>query len=264
MARWYLVNQIGLQCCKIIKAYSNILQHGKVIIWNNNLYFGNSSNVPQPISVDLSSYATQSWVSSNYATKSHTHSDYATKNNPTLTGTIHLNSTDIRMGANNSSSNVKVKFGDGEYIYLHEDSDDHLTFYSKKGIDFTSQSNSGTFTVNGQTLGGGVTSSTLTSYYGDLRVESGTYSGNGTTSTSSHKIYLSNYPLLVSVFTSSVVRAHGLIYPCGILTSNGDLGISADTGCYCGATSFAVTDELDKSGRTYKWVALCSSTRTAP
>ncbi len=103
----------------------------------------------------MSSYATQNWVTSNYATKSHTHSDYATKNNPTLTGTIHLNSADIRMGTNNSSSNVKVKFGDGEYIYLHEDSDDHLTIYSKKGIDFTSLNNTGNFTFNGNAIGGG-------------------------------------------------------------------------------------------------------------
>ncbi len=103
----------------------------------------------------MSSYATQSWVSSNYAAKSHSHSDYATKNNPTLTGTIHLNSTDIRLGASSSSSNVKVKFGDGEYIYMHEDSDDHLTFYSKKGIDFTSLSNSATFSFNGTAIGGG-------------------------------------------------------------------------------------------------------------
>jgi len=71
-----------------------------------------------------------------------------------LTGTIHLNSTDIRLGANSSSSNVKVKFGDGEYIYINEDVDDHLVFYSKKGIDFTSQSNSGTFTFNGNAIGG--------------------------------------------------------------------------------------------------------------
>ncbi len=57
------------------------------------------------------------------------------------------------MGAASSSSNVKVKFGDGEYIYFHEDADDHLTIYSKKGIDFTSQSNTGTFTVNGTEIG---------------------------------------------------------------------------------------------------------------
>ena len=31
---------------------------GKIIIWNNTLYFGNTSNVPTPISVDLSNYVT--------------------------------------------------------------------------------------------------------------------------------------------------------------------------------------------------------------
>ncbi len=103
------------------------------MIWENKLYYGNSSNQPTSISVDLSAYAT--------------------KDSPTFTGTIHLNSANIRLGAASSSSNVKIKIGDGDYIYLHEDQDDHLTIYSKKGIDFTSLNNSGTFTVNGNAIG---------------------------------------------------------------------------------------------------------------
>lgn len=39
-----------------------MLQYGKIILFNNQLYYGNSSNVPTKVSVDLSQYATQSWV----------------------------------------------------------------------------------------------------------------------------------------------------------------------------------------------------------
>ena len=40
-----------------------MLQFGKIILFNNQLYYGNSFNTPTKVSVDLSSYATQSWVS---------------------------------------------------------------------------------------------------------------------------------------------------------------------------------------------------------
>ena len=43
-------------------ALPDTLQYGKIILFNNQLYYGNSSNVPTKVSVDLSQYATQSWV----------------------------------------------------------------------------------------------------------------------------------------------------------------------------------------------------------
>ncbi len=151
--------------------YSNILQHGKVIIWNNNLYFGNSSNTPQSISVDLSSYATTSYVSNNYAAKSHSHSDYAPKNNPTLTGTIHLNSSTIRLGANSSNSLCKICIGDGDYIHLYEYEDDKLEI---KGSTINMATSN--FLVNGTALGGSntqVVSGTVSGSASDITVNVG-------------------------------------------------------------------------------------------
>lgn len=129
-------------------AFSNILQYGKLIIYNNQLYFGNSSNQPTAITVDLSSYATTNYVSTNYATKNHTHSDYAPKANPTFTGNIHLNSSTIRFGANSSNSLCKINIGDGDYIHFYEYEDDKLEI---KGSTINMATSN--FLVNGTALG---------------------------------------------------------------------------------------------------------------
>ncbi len=222
-------------------ASSNTLQSGKIIIWQNKLYYGNSSNKPITVSIDLSSYATQSWVSSNYAAKSHSHSDYATKNNPTLTGTIHLNSTDIRLGANSSSSNVKVKFGDGEYIYMHEDTDDHLTFYSKKGIDFTSLSNSATFSFNGTAIGGGS---------GKAVTGSTSYTGSNKT------VNIGFEPNFVIFCTNSSYCRIGIITPGGSHAMNGTTWKYDTMNSYTYSSGFYFrTEVVSGSSQTMYYVA---------
>ncbi len=131
-----------------ISSLSKSLQHGKLIVWNNTLYFGNSSNVPQAITVNLSSYATTAWVNNNFSTTSHTHSTYAPINNPTLTGNIHLNSTNIHLGPESTSSLATIKIGDGERIYLKETQDDHLEIYASGSLNLKSSS----VKVNGTVL----------------------------------------------------------------------------------------------------------------
>lgn len=84
---------------------------------------------------------------------------------PLSGGTI---SGDLRLG---SISGSKLNFGDGNYVYLYEDVDDHLSIYSKKGIDINTSSSSFGLTI-GSSSGSvpvtiyGTTSAGLTIYGG--------------------------------------------------------------------------------------------------
>lgn len=42
---------------------------------------------------------------------------------------------------NNNNYGMKLNFGDGDYVYLHEDTDDHLTIYGRSGITLNSSNN---------------------------------------------------------------------------------------------------------------------------
>lgn len=74
------------------------------------------------------------------AKASHTH-DYLPLSGGTITGNLRLK------GSGNYGN--KLNFGDGEYVYLHEATNDKLTIYSKSGIDFTASSTSQPFNVKG-------------------------------------------------------------------------------------------------------------------
>ncbi|MCI8964646.1 MAG: tail fiber domain-containing protein, partial [Eubacterium sp.] len=42
--------------------------------------------------------------------------------------------TNLRLKSKSSNYGSKLNFGDGDYVYFHEDSDDHLKIYAKNGI----------------------------------------------------------------------------------------------------------------------------------
>lgn len=46
-------------------------------------------------------------------------------------------STNLRLKSKNSNYGSKLNFGDGDYVYFHEDSNDHLKIYAKNGIEIT-------------------------------------------------------------------------------------------------------------------------------
>ena len=71
----------------------------------------------------LTGYATETWVQGNYLALS----------GGTLTGDLRL-----KTGGNNYGSTLR--FGDGNYAYLAEDEDDHLSIYASKGITFSTGS----------------------------------------------------------------------------------------------------------------------------
>lgn len=62
--------------------------------------------------------------------------DYLPITGGTLTG-------DLRMKPTNSNYGSKIRFGDGDYVYLYEDTDDHLTIYANKGITLSTGSGYG-------------------------------------------------------------------------------------------------------------------------
>ena len=64
----------------------------------------------------------------------------------TLTGNLRIKDS--------SNYGMKLNFGDGDYVYLYEDSDDHLVIKASSGIDLQGSS----VTVNGQPIGSGGTS----------------------------------------------------------------------------------------------------------
>lgn len=62
-------------------------------------------------------------------------SDYLPLSGGTMTGDIRL-----KTGGGNYGS--KLNFGDGDYVYLYEDSDDHLKMYASKGFELVTSSGS--------------------------------------------------------------------------------------------------------------------------
>lgn len=57
----------------------------------------------------------------------------ATISNLTVNGSMRLK--------NSTNYGMKLNFGDGDYVYLHEDTDDHLTIYGRSGITLNSSNN---------------------------------------------------------------------------------------------------------------------------
>jgi hypothetical protein len=60
-------------------------------------------------------------------------------------------STNLRLKSKNSNYGSKLNFGDGDYVYFHEDSNDHLKIYAKNGIEIT-----GDMTINSDLKLGGL------------------------------------------------------------------------------------------------------------
>ena len=52
---------------------------------------------------------------------------------------------------NSNNYGTKLNFGDGDYVYLYEDTDDYLTIYAKNGVKLTSNSNNKTL-MDGYTV----------------------------------------------------------------------------------------------------------------
>ncbi len=84
--------------------------------------------------------------------------------NALITGNLRLK------GSGNYGN--KLNFGDGEYTYLHEDSDDHLVIHASNGIDFDSDS----VTIRGAEIGSGIYA--LNRYDGASETSSGSISYN--------------------------------------------------------------------------------------
>lgn len=118
---------------------------GSTVSW------GTQSGNTIPLSVDgtsktlllsgaLSGYATQNWVQNQgyltshqsldgYATETWVGDNYLSLSGGTLTG-------DLRLKPSNKNFGSTLRFGDGDYAYIKENTDDHLYFYSGKGMDF--------------------------------------------------------------------------------------------------------------------------------
>ena len=77
------------------------------------------------------------------AESTHTH-DYLPLAGGTITGNLRLK------GGGNYGN--KLNFGNGEYVYLHESTDDNLDIYAKNGIDLKTNSGISTIKVNGTPL----------------------------------------------------------------------------------------------------------------
>ncbi len=71
-------------------------------------------------------------------------SDFLSVSGGTITGNLRLK------GSANYGS--KLNFGDGDYVYLHEDTDDHLLIYARNGISFNSGTNETRIATNSFTL----------------------------------------------------------------------------------------------------------------
>lgn len=95
----------------------------------------------------------------------------------------------------------KLNFGDSDYVYLTEDSDDHLAIYSKKGVDLTTSSTSYGLTV------GSSSNAAPTTLKGTLAVSgnttlSGTLAVGATSDTKTVTIYGSTSNALTIYGTS--------------------------------------------------------------
>lgn len=141
---------------------------GSTVSW------GTQSGNTIPLSVDgtsktlllsdaLSGYATQSWVQSQgYLTSHQSLSGYATEtwveNNylPLAGGQL---TGDLRLKPASSNYGSMLRFGDGNYAYIQENTDDHLNFYASKGMNFETGSGYD-ITLNGVSVSDIVTLST--------------------------------------------------------------------------------------------------------
>ena len=104
------------------------------------------------VQINGSAPATQSWVQENYL--------------PLTGGQI---TGDLRLKPSSANYGSYLYFGDGSYCYLNEDTDDHIIFHSRKGIDITTDVQSGAtkypVNINGveiMTLAGGTLTGSLT------------------------------------------------------------------------------------------------------
>jgi hypothetical protein len=94
--------------------------------------------------VSKPTYAFSELVSHPTALAGYGITDAVNKTGDTMTGALKIM---------NGSSNYGgyLYFGDGSYVYLNEDTDDHLTIYASKGVNISTGSGY-SFTVNGQPL----------------------------------------------------------------------------------------------------------------
>jgi len=153
----------------ILRSDGTAVQNGDVLVydstnarWNaaaqsggggggSTVSWGTQSGNTIPLSVDgtsktlllsgaLSGYATQNWVQNQgyltshqsldgYATETWVGDNYLSLSGGTLTG-------DLRLKPSNKNFGSTLRFGDGDYAYIKENTDDHLYFYSGKGMDF--------------------------------------------------------------------------------------------------------------------------------
>ena len=120
---------------------------GSTVSW------GMQSGNTIPLSVDgtsktlllsgaLSGYATQSWVGDNYL--------------PLAGGQLM---GDLRLKPSSSNYGSTLRFGDGDFAYIKENTDDHLNFYASKGMNFETGSGYD-ITLNGVSVSDIVTLST--------------------------------------------------------------------------------------------------------
>ena len=121
----------------ISSTYQTYISHGEAAYG-----WGNHANAGYLTSSDLTGYATQQWVGqqgyitssaiSDMATQTWVGNNYLPLSGGTMTGALHMGS---QVG-----SSPYIYFGDGSYVYLREDSDDHLKIYGSKGIELTTGS----------------------------------------------------------------------------------------------------------------------------
>lgn len=82
-------------------------------------------------------------------------SDFLTTSGGTITGNLRLKG--------NTSYGNKLNFGDGEYVYLHEDTDDHLLICARKGISFSNDIVANGVTIRDITVNGWIYSDLIPS-----------------------------------------------------------------------------------------------------
>ena len=95
--------------------------------------------------IDLSGYATRAWVQDNYASQKALEG-YLPLYGGQITGDLRLKPSDKNYGS-------FLRFGDGDYAYIKEASDDKLTIHADKGIVLSTSGASYPITINGKTLG---------------------------------------------------------------------------------------------------------------
>ena len=125
---------------------------------------------------NIDAYAVTARNVSSYAVTPSNISSYALpKSGGTITGDLQLKKTDSNFGS-------KLSFGDSEFVYLCEDTDDHLVIYGRSGIDINTLNSDGV-KANGASLittnnisTYAITASNISSYA--LPISGGTITGN--------------------------------------------------------------------------------------